>query len=76
MIIQIQMGQAIIILDLLEITHHFLIEVVALNSVPLEPHKGVVIMLQAEADQWVGLAVDQVADLEEAQVADLEVVAR
>ena len=72
----IQMDQAIIILDLKEITHHFLIEVVTLNTVLLEPLKGVVIMLQAEADQWVGLAVDQAEAQGEAQVADLEVVAR
>ena len=70
-IIQIQ-GQAITAVDLLEIIHHFLIEVVGHNSGHLEPLKAVTIVLQVEVD----IAVDLLVDQEVAQVVAQEVVAR
>ena len=68
MILHIQMVQAIIILDLLEITLHILTEEDILDLVHL-----VLCKAEALAHQ---VQVDLVVDLEEAQVVDLEVAAR
>ena len=68
MILHIQMVQAIIILDLLEITLHILTEEDILDLVHLA-------LCKVEALAHL-VQVDLVVDLEEAQVVDLEVAAR